>query len=131
MRMSMPKRKSVLYLPIAEPWFSMIRDGIKTEEYREDKPYYQARFICQNEEQLKDSYDLIYGGNIVSIGHSEFAIQKMRKYDYVEFRNGYGKNAPRIRFKNPRVRYNYGKPEWGAEPYTLYFVLTWDSPYVK
>ncbi len=31
---------NTLTLTIAEPWFSMIRDGKKKEEYREIKPQY-------------------------------------------------------------------------------------------
>ena len=75
----------------------MIKAGIKTEEYRDDTPYYQSRLICQTDDQEKDSYDLIYGGNIIG-GVNHLAIQKMRRYDFVEFRNGYAKNAPRIRW---------------------------------
>ena len=119
----MPK---TLYLPIQKKWFDMIKAGIKKEEYRDDTPYYQSRLICQTDEQEKDSYDLVYGGNIYG-GASHLAIQKMRRYDFVEFRNGYAKDAPRIRFKNPRVRYDYGKPEWGAVPGIIYFVITWEN----
>ena len=119
----MPK---TLYLPIKKQWFDLIKAGIKTEEYRDDIPFYQSRLICQTEDQEKDSYDLIYGGNIIG-GVNHLAIQKMRRYDFVEFRNGYAKNAPKIRFKNPRARYDFGKPEWGAEPDKLYFVITWEN----
>lgn len=116
----------ILYLTISRKWFDMIKSGEKKEEYREDVPFYQSRLICQTDEQLEDSYDLIYGGNIVG-GVSELAIQKMRRYDYLELRNGYSKNARKIRLKNPRARYDYGKPEWGAEPGKIYFVITWDA----
>lgn len=119
----MPK---TLYLPIKKQWFDLIKAGIKTEEYRDDTPFYQSRLICQTEDQEKDSYDLIYGGNIIG-GVNHLAIQKMRRYDFIEFRNGYAKNAPKIRFKNPRARYDYGKPEWGAVPGKIYFVITWEN----
>lgn len=52
----MPK---TLYLPIKKQWFDLIKAGIKTEEYRDDTPYYQSRLICQTDEQVKNSYDLI------------------------------------------------------------------------
>lgn len=120
-----PKAERVLRLTIKEPWFSMIRDGIKMEEYREDKPYWQVRLIVQHEDQLPGSYKLLYGGNKVSPGYTLNAYQDMRGYDYVEFVNGYRPDSPRIRFKDPRAKYGYGKPEWGGDPSNLCFVITW------
>jgi hypothetical protein len=32
-----------LYLTLKKQWFDLINDGIKTEEYREIKPYWQTR----------------------------------------------------------------------------------------
>lgn len=34
----------MIILPIEKRWFDMIKSGIKTEEYREIKPYYDSRF---------------------------------------------------------------------------------------
>ena len=62
----------MLTLPIKKKWFDMIRAGIKTEEYREIKPYYQARF----ENAWKGS---LIGG------------QATRE---IAFRNGYSKDSP-------------------------------------
>lgn len=121
----MPRKPgTVLHLVVREPWFSMIRDGVKLEEYREDKPYWQSRLIVQRDDQLPGSYKLLYGGNIIGgVPHNMY--QDMRGYDFVEFRNGYRPDSPRVRFKTPRVRYDFGKPEWGGDPYTIYFVITW------
>lgn len=118
------KPGTVLHLTIKEPWFSMIRDGVKLEEYREDKPYWQSRLIVQREDQLPGSYKLLYGGNIIG-GVSHNMYQDMRGYDFVEFRNGYHPDSPRVRFKAPRARYDFGKPEWGGDPYNICFVITW------
>ena len=41
---------------------------------------------------------------------------------YVTFRNGYSKNAPFFLAKCS-LRVGYGKPEWGAEPDTKYYIL--------
>lgn len=34
------KKDKILYLTLKKQWFDMINDGIKTEEYREIKPYW-------------------------------------------------------------------------------------------
>ena len=33
----------------------------------------------------------------------------------------------RLTFKNPKIRVGTGRPEWGAEPGKLYFVITWSE----
>lgn len=93
-----------LTLTIAEPWFSMIRDGKKKEEYREIKPHYIRQFI--KFEPLKN--DLI----------------RDIQYDLLVLRNGYRADSPKITLKNPKIRIGTGRPEWGAEPGKMYFVIT-------
>ena len=49
--------KEVLTLHLAEPWYSMIVSGQKTEEYRVIKPYWVAR-LFQNNSNVVDVKDL-------------------------------------------------------------------------
>lgn len=54
------------------------------------------------------------------------------RIDYTElvFTLGYPKKddmSRRLVFKNPRIQIRTGKPEWGAEPGKIYFVITWDA----
>ena len=52
------------------------------------------------------------------------------KYDTLVFTLGYPKADDaerRLTFKNPKIRIGTGKPEWGAEPDKLYFVITWEE----
>lgn len=84
----------MLTLPIKKKWFDMILSGEKKEEYREIKPYYDYRL-----------YSLCFP----------------YKYDVI-FRNGYKSDSPSIKCK-VEVNKGYGKPEWGAEPNKLYYVL--------
>ena len=90
----------MLTLPIKKKWFDMIKSGEKKEEYREIKPYYDSRFG---------------GYKILSY------LTPDRAYPIL-FRNGYGKNKPTIKCYI-RLEKGYGKPEWGAEPNKLYYVL--------
>lgn len=39
------KKLKILHLPLKAKWYKMIESGVKTEEYREIKPYWTKRFI--------------------------------------------------------------------------------------
>lgn len=97
----------MLTLPIKKKWFDMIKSGVKKEEYREIKPYYDKRLFnyCRLVALEEYAYDVW--------GHPEFE---------VIFRNGYSKTSPKIKCK-VNCRKGYGKPEWGAEPDKEYYVL--------
>ncbi len=86
----------MLTLPIKKKWFDMIKSGVKKEEYREIKPYYDSRF------------------KIYLPFESDF--------NNIIFRNGYRKDSPKIKCHCLIYR-GYGKKEWGAEPNKLYYVL--------
>ena len=62
----------VLKLTLQAKWFNLIAQGVKTEEYREIKPWTVSRLVDRKNNCF-------------------------RKYDFVEFANGYSKTAPRIR----------------------------------
>jgi len=93
----------MLTLPIKRPWFDMIRSGEKTEEYRCICPYWTKRF------------ETAFGMTI------QRAIET-RTGAWITFRNGYSEHAPRF---NAEVclRIGEGRPEWGAEPGTEYYIL--------
>lgn len=77
----------------------MIESGEKKEEYREIKQYWVSRLL---------------GGFPPAF----------KKFDGVVFRNGYSGGAKMMSFKDPKIRIDTGKPEWGAEPGKKYFVIT-------
>ena len=90
----------MLTLPIKKKWFDMIKSGEKLEEYREIKPYYDSR--------------LLKNYNINSAYYTDIG--------YVIFRNGYRKDSPKIKCKC-ECAIDIGKPEWGAIPGEVYYVL--------
>lgn len=54
----------------------------------------------------------------------------VKQFDRLVFTLGYPKaddTERRITFKNPKIRIGTGRPEWGAEPGKLYFVITWEA----
>lgn len=83
----------MIILPIKKKWFDMIKSGVKTEEYREIKPYYDSRF----------------------------KIFKRVTTVTVKFRNGYSSNSPYI-VCSCYLSVGRGKPEWGAPDNDVYIL---------
>ena len=76
-----PMLSAVLKLTVTKEWFDLIKSGEKTEEYREFKKYWIDR--------------LTEDKSYCQMGNSGYVIND-KKYKYVEFKNGYSKNAPTI-----------------------------------
>ena len=111
-----------LTLTIAEPWFSMIRDGKKREEYREIKDHYLHQFY--NYAVMHKFFGVPpqpYHFDRPQVFHTK---QFQKNFDLLVLRNGYRADSPKITLKNPRIRVGTGRPEWGAEPGKNYFVIT-------
>lgn len=92
----------MLILPIKKKWFDMILSGEKKEEYREIKPYYRSRL---RNEGFLDQYGLptLHQGQVL-------------------FRNGYAGSSPSFEALCS-LDIKTGRPEWGAEPNTEYYVF--------
>lgn len=106
------KGSNPLILPIKEKWFYMLLSGVKKEEYRERKDYWETRFKkyfgwCY--EQINDET-------------GEFGWHFRTTPKEVIFRNGYRKNAPEFTAEVVIVE-KTGRSEWGASPDEIYYVL--------
>ena len=102
-----------LTLPLKRKWFDMIKAGIKKEEYRDIKPYYEKRLLEPFSSRL--------------FRNGETGV---KSFDRLVFTLGYPKAGDTERmlvFKNPKIRIDTGKPEWGAEPGKLYYVIKWEE----
>jgi hypothetical protein len=113
----------VLHLTLKKKYFDMIASGEKKEEYREIKPYWADRLTWH------EHHDRI---SCINSLEDELYADSERTYktgvyknwfDVVEFKNGYGKNSPKIRLKFKCITHGEGRPEWGAEPGKKYFVI--------
>lgn len=93
----MDTQKKTLHLILKKKWFDMIASGEKKEEYRDQNGWMKAR---------------LYGPN-----------GKKRRYDTITFQHGYQPNSTRVELKYEGFSIGTGKPEWGAEPGTEYFVI--------
>lgn len=88
---------NVLRMTLKKKWFDMIASGVKKEEYREIKDYWVTRLL-----HFKfDGTPYVYPHMI-------------KNYDEIEFINGYGANAPKIRVEFKGLEVGEGKPEWGG-----------------
>jgi len=97
-----------LHLNLKKKWFDMILNGIKKEEYREMKPYWDNRLINQ---KLQTRYD-VEGSDIA-----------WKEYDTITFSNGYSKNRKQMVVELKEIDIAKGNPEWGAVGDTVYYVL--------
>lgn len=102
--------KGELILPIKRKWFDMILQGVKKEEYREIKPYWEKRFVA-------------YFGRIYDFQGSEPHWKWIDQPKYVVFRNGYKKDSPQFTAECT-IREGTGCEEWGAVKGVSYYVLT-------
>lgn len=105
----------VLHLTLKKKWFDMILSGEKKEEYREIKSYWIER-LTWHEYHSKGELELI---RCFASGEA------FRKdFDIVEFKNGYGKEAPTITVEMAGIHYGYPKKlEWAEPPYGKWFFV--------
>lgn len=97
--------KKTLHLVLKKQWYDMIASGEKTEEYRELKAYWWNRLS-----EVLETDD-------------HYTYREMIHYDRVTFYLGYAKNRPSMTFSIKEIGIRHGKPEWGAEPGKMYFVI--------
>lgn len=126
----MKKNADTLHLVLKSHWYDLIASGIKTEEYREIKPYWQKRLI--DYKALSDyvvktykamlCYQFLVHGNLEP--HIDDAPHMfLRGYKQVIFRRGYHRDAPSMTFGIKDICFGKGKPEWGAPTHQEVFIV--------
>lgn len=98
-----------MILTVKKKWFDMILSGIKTEEYREMKPYWEKRFTN-------------YFGRYYDFSEESPMPVWNKQKRHIVFRNGYGKDKPEFTAECT-ISEGYGNTEWGAEEDKKYYVL--------
>ena len=106
---------STLKLTLNKEWFDLIKRGIKTEEYRERKKY-QVDRLCK-----KHPLSVIAGGDLS--GRHDNIQYDIKKFDFVEFTNGYNKTSPQITLEVSDITIGTGNLLWGAVGDTQYFII--------
>ena len=88
----------ILELPLKKEWYSMIENGDKREEYREDKPYWCKRIL---------GFD-----TVLSSFRNGYQSCNTKGYTHVRFRYGYTKRT--MLHKIDEIIIGRGNPNWGA-----------------
>lgn len=107
----------VMILPIVAKWFLLILQGIKKEEYREDKPYYETRIL--------NVLTKIYRNRNIALRRLEqIKNDETAVIDFgdILFRNGYRNSSPSF-IAQCELRYGTGNTAWGAVEGKKYFVF--------
>lgn len=122
-----------LTLSLKRKWFDMIKSGEKKEEYRETSGYWTSRLLKYSLGEIcvaatKSPYSMTHFEDFVMrhVNNGDW----VKSFDTLVFTLGYPKaddTERRLEFKNPKIRIGTGRPEWGAEPGKLYFVITWEA----
>jgi hypothetical protein len=103
-----------LKLTVNKVWFDMIKSGEKKEEYREIKSYWFQRLVFQYKKVL-DFYQRKLNDN--SIWLILFDKRKMYgfvPFDFIEFKNGYSKNAPTITLECKGIEIGMPEMKWSG-----------------
>jgi hypothetical protein len=85
----------ILHLTLKKKWFDLILSGEKKEEYREIKRYWIHRLCDEVEYETGITWEGVF-----------------KKFDNIEFINGYGKNAPKMIVECKGINIGQAKPEW-------------------
>lgn len=123
----MRKRSTILTLTLKRKWFDLIKSGVKLEEYREIKPFWEKRLLDYKAIKA-DVQALTFKRYVLGVPY-DVCKDYPKGYDSLVFTLGYPKKTDterRLVFKNPQIRIGKGNPEWGAEPGKEYFVITWE-----
>lgn len=111
--------KRILHLTLKKKWFDMIASGEKKEEYRDVKPYWISRLV--------DGMGHPHSCADFNFKHKngyEYSMDYAVGYDYVEFRNGYRKDSPRVLVKILDIVLDAATTsKWGAEYGKQYFII--------
>ncbi|MEL7191479.1 MAG: ASCH domain-containing protein [Bacteroidota bacterium] len=117
-----------LHLTLKKKWFCMIKSGEKKEEYREIKKYWASRLL-HNIPLYDGGYLSAWGdiedGDYEAQGWKDFSgnAPVYKDFTHAQFRNGYRKDSPSITVPIKNIRIGKGRPEWGAEIDTNYFII--------
>lgn len=105
----------------------MIESGVKTEEYREIKPYWIKRlfevidFHHTHYEQIESECAKFYA-NHIELLKVDFQIGgfKAKDFTYIKFSYGYTKRT--MTFECAGISVGKGRPEWGAPEEQVFII---------
>lgn len=113
-----------LQLPLKRNWFEMTASGEKREDYREINAYWIKRFVQATEENIRISDVLDWAIESEAGDVPPFFCFKMFKNNIMTLGYPVKMDTKRIlTLEHKGISINTGRPEWGAIPDKLYFVI--------
>ena len=121
-----------LDLVLKKKWYDMIDSGVKTEEYREIKPFWANRLLYHSPLGEKAYWQSVLekARALVKEHPNCYNLQNLliknmgtRGYEIVTFHLGYAKDRPSMTFELDKIEIGEGRSEWGAEAGEMYFVI--------
>lgn len=120
--------QKILDLPLKKEWYNMINSGVKTEEYRELKPYWCNRLLYFTTLGVKDYWEDILRKAKLSVTKFNFlTLNKVlikeygtRGYTHVRFRYGYTKET--MLFEISNISIGLGNKDWGAPDEEVFII---------
>ena len=105
-----------LYLPLKKEWYEMIESGVKTEEYREIKPYWIKR-LCNNWVSGDTYVDCL---NHCCMNCIQTWLFESFQFEAVKFSYGYTKRT--MTFECKGITIGRGRKEWGAPDNDVFII---------
>lgn len=112
----------ILNLPLKKEWYEMIESGVKTEEYREIKPYWIKRLMA-----YKDGYKIpefmleVYSEHITNL-KVLLSEDKLESIDFDSIKFSYGYTKRTMTFELERITIGKGRKEWGAPDNDVFII---------
>lgn len=108
-------------------FYNLIESGVKTEEYREIKPYWLKRLFRTIDmghnhfEKIDDDCAVFYTKNIDLLKTDmQLGGFQLKDYTHVKFSYGYTKRT--MTFDIKCITIGKGKPEWGAPTEDVFII---------
>ena len=111
-----------LHLPLKAQWYEMIENVVKTEEYREIKPYWVQRLTRYGNKTLGGrlyAYFLSSSPEVLKY-NIEQGLVCFTDYTHVKLSYGYTKRTMTFEIKN--ITISKGNPEWGAPAEDVFII---------
>jgi hypothetical protein len=124
--------KKELRLSLKKQWFDLTKAGVKTEDYREINEYWVSRLFNYKDSRFTAEEVVNYIIQYRYYGFSKPSYIRIilglsfRVFDHNFMTLGYpkaGNTARILKLEHKGIEIRIGKPEWGAEPNKLYFVI--------
>lgn len=116
-----------LQMSLKTKWFEMTKSGEKPEDYREINSYWVTRLFNKN---YKDFFNCNAADMAEILKFSVSPNGYIRRYSKQFNQNtmtlGYPSKDDKeriIQFEHAGIEIREGRPEWGAEPGKIYFVI--------